>query len=193
MTCIVGLIGKDKKVYIGGDSATTAGTHRSIMSGAKTFVLKKKTKNKIIKIGIGYSGSIRIGQLLQYQLNIPVPGKTGPHEYVVTKLVPAIVETVQTTCKNTDEGLSMQDGSMLMIGYSGHLFTIWWDLNVEEKTENFSSIGSGSPYALGCLFNEVIVNGQTLALTAEEIVYNALECACNYDSSCCGPFNIISV
>lgn len=61
MTCIIGLI-KNKKVYIGGDSAGVDGLNITIRKDSKVF--------KINKFIIGYTSSFRMGQLLRFKLKI---------------------------------------------------------------------------------------------------------------------------
>lgn len=192
MTCIVGLISESGKVYIGGESAATADTARSIIRTPKTFVLSQEFDEKTVDIAFGYAGSIRMGQLLQYDLEIPDPEDLPPHKYIVTRLVANILEAVHTTASNGEEGLQLQTGSMVMVGYAGHLFSIWWDLNVEERAEGFSSIGSGSPYAIGFLYG--LWDCKTIRQKSPRaIVKAALQCACNLDAACAPPFNIVSV
>jgi 20S proteasome alpha/beta subunit len=56
MTCIVGIIDKET-IYLGGDSAGTAGYGQSIRKDKKVFI----KDNKFI---IGFTSSFRMGQLL---------------------------------------------------------------------------------------------------------------------------------
>ncbi len=83
MTCIVGLVDKDK-IYLGGDAAGVGGYNKEIRKQPKVF------SNKGVLFG--YTTSFRMGQLLQYSLKIPKqPARKKDFEYLCTNFVDAIM------------------------------------------------------------------------------------------------------
>ncbi|TPM59002.1 hypothetical protein FJ959_09005 [Mesorhizobium sp. B2-2-4] len=125
MTCLVGLI-HSGKVHMGGDSAASVDN-----------AIEVRTNRKVFRNGayvIGFTGSFRVGQLLQYAV-IEEPGKD-----LMAHLVNAVVPVLQKLAgKETDE---------IMIGHSGRLFKISSDYSVAEYPE-YAAAGTGEPWALG--------------------------------------------
>ena len=68
MTCIVAHT-DGKNIWMGGDAATVSEHHAVDISRPKVF--ERFTDNRRVKWLIGYSGSIRVGQLLKYQVPLP--------------------------------------------------------------------------------------------------------------------------
>lgn len=127
MTCLAALI-HDGKVYIGADSAASTDSAIEVRANRKVF----RNGSYII----GFTGSFRVGQLLQYEDLPPVEGDTMSH--IVRKVVPAIQKHAG---KDTDE---------ILIGHAGRLFKVSSDYSVAEYT-NYAAAGGGEPYALGRL------------------------------------------
>jgi ATP-dependent protease HslVU (ClpYQ) peptidase subunit len=125
MTCLVGLIDNDR-VFIGGDSAAVAGDSVEI-----------RTNRKVFRNGdfvIGFTGSFRVGQLLQYATLPSVEGDAMEH--IVLRVVPVI------------KGIAGKETDEILIGYQGRLFKISSDYSVAEYPA-YAAAGQGEPYALG--------------------------------------------
>lgn len=87
MTCIVGYL-NGGKVFMGGDSAGTAGYSQTIRADEKVFV-----KNKMI---FGFTSSFRMGQLLRYSFEIPKhPKEKSDYEYLVTDFISAVKNVIK--------------------------------------------------------------------------------------------------
>lgn len=125
MTCLVGLV-DNGKVYLGGDSAASV-----------DLAIEVRANRKVFRNGeylIGFTGSFRVGQLLQYE---ELPAVEGD---ILAHIVNAVVPVVQKAAgKETDE---------IMIGLAGRLFKISSDYSVAEYTD-YAAAGGGEPYALG--------------------------------------------
>lgn len=127
MTCLAAIIHNDL-VYIGGDSAASVGD-----------AIETRLNRKVFRNGdyvVGFTGSFRVGQLLQYATLPAVEGEAMAH--IVNAVVPALQKLAG---KETDE---------LLIGTSGRLFKISSDYSVAEYA-SYAAAGQGEPYALGRL------------------------------------------
>src|SRR4051812_24848994 len=90
MTAIVGLVGLDGTVYIGGDSAgTTDSGDQSTFLNPKVFFPERGPW-----FLVGAAGSFRASQVLHHSFTPPLPPKPGAdiYGYMVTEFVEALRE-----------------------------------------------------------------------------------------------------
>lgn len=174
MTCIVGLIHKDC-VYLGGDSAATTGYDVSVMPHPKVF-----RRDPFL---IGYCGSVRAANLIQYSFDPPVIGGDLMH-YMVTgfaeKLRTVLSDGGHTYKHNESEWVDVQ----LLIATRGRLFCIETDLQVQEVGMGFDCIGSGSDIAKGSMYS-------TPKMAPIRRIQLALGAAQQFNAGVRGPFTII--
>jgi len=180
MTCIVGFVDrKQKRVYIGADSAEVSGDQIRIRKDPKVFI-----RNPFI---IGFTTSFRMGQLLMSDERFSVRMRRATesdYDYMVSAFIPA----VQSLFKDggfLESNNGELSGGTFLVGYNGALYQICSDFQVAEYTEDFASCGCGESYALGSLYTS---NGNVT-----ERVNKALECAAHYSSGVRSPFNILSL
>lgn len=176
MTCIVGLA-EGEKVYIGCDSLGINEDGRARIN----------TYRKVFRVGdmlIGYSGSIRMGQLLQYSFTPPA----YYHEhmelgrYIAKDFVKAIQELFEA------EKLKEDDRGQILVGFRGHLFDIdGQNYQVEEEVGGYIAIGSGTDLALGAL--HALGNDYP----PESRIETALSAAADHNATVKGPFYIESI
>ena len=95
MTCIVGLVHKDK-VFIGGDSAASTGTSIAIRKGSKVFA-----RGNFI---FGCEGSFRMIQLLKFSLILPKTKIIDVEKYLCTSFVKEVKRLIR-------DGLSENEGN----------------------------------------------------------------------------------
>lgn len=128
MTCLAALI-HDWRVYMGGDSSASVDNS-----------IEVRTNRKVFRNGayvIGFTGSFRVGQLLQYDIKMPPP--VGD---IMGHLVGAFIPQLQKAAgKETDE---------IMLGTAGRLFKVSSDYSVAEYP-SYAAAGGGEQYALGKL------------------------------------------
>lgn len=176
MTCIVGLEA-DSKVYIGADSASVAGWEVRATRLHKVF-----RRSRFL---IGYTGSFRMGQLLQHRLEIsPQNGETD-EEFMVCKFI----EAVRTCLK--DGGFAKVDnnvekGGYFLVGYNGRLYNVSSDFQVNSERNGFDARGCGREYALGAM--KVLES-----LAPRERVKKALTVAAHFSGAVCKPFRVMSI
>lgn len=174
MTCVIGLIDKDK-IYMGADSAGVSGLGLSIRADQKVFI-----KGDFI---MGFTASFRMGQLLQYNLQIPSHHRgTDSFEYMVTSFVNAVRECMKNGgfAEKKDE---KEKAGTFMVGHQGRLFRIDSDYQVAENVLPYDAIGCGENIALGALF----VSGH---LKPKERILRALEASEQFSSGVRRPFVI---
>lgn len=177
MTCIVGLV-EDGKVYIGGDSAGTAGWSLTIRKDAKVF------RNGDFLIG--GTSSFRMLQLLRYAFLPPAYDEsTDLERYMATKFVDAVRETFKAggfAQKTSDQ----ESGGHFLVGFRGRLFHIESDYQAGEAVCGYDAAGCGADIALGALF-------ATPSMRPKKRLELALQAAEQHNAGVRGPFCIESL
>ena len=169
MSCVIGLV-DEGDIYIGADGFATTedGERRPIFAD-------KILRNKSYLIG--YTGSIRTGQILDsHNFDPPDDIKDLPESLREHLYAKGCVAT-------TDGGLSMQTCNFL-IGFKGHLYEILMDFQLNEVLGNFTAIGSGGAYAMGAMY----VVEKTSIEPLKKLEYGLLA-ASEFHTSCGPPFS----
>jgi ATP-dependent protease HslVU (ClpYQ) peptidase subunit len=141
MTAIAGLIHQGR-VHLAGDSAATSGWDLSLKPDGKVFTTGP--------YALGFSGSLRAAQLVQYALELPAPDGDLP-KFMATTFVNAL-----RTCLK-EGGHSKSDSEResvelnLLVGVHGRLFRIFGDYTIDEGSQPFAATGCGESFALGAL------------------------------------------
>ena len=180
MTCIVDLV-DNGKVYIGGDSAGCAGYDVRIREDQKVF----RNGNMVF----GFTTSFRMGQLLQYCLNIPDHDpRLDDFKYLCTDFMDAVIKCFK------DKGFAtIEDGTVVggqfLLGYKGKLYYVGDVFQVGKDVDGFDSVGCGMYYAKGAM--AILYKDSTL--TAEEKIIKTLTTVAEYSAGVAGPFNIVSI
>lgn len=177
MTTIVGLV-EDGKVYIGGDSAISHGTHVRVMSNSKVY--------KRGEVVFGGAGSWRAIQIVAHEMQIPpvIEGQS-PREYVMHGVVDCLREALKWNGHTHKDRKPEDFAGQVLVGFRGHLFEIDPEFAVVEYPEKYVAIGSGSKYALGSL-----ASTQGSSLTPEERVLLALDISARFDAFVKPPFEV---
>jgi ATP-dependent protease HslVU (ClpYQ) peptidase subunit len=144
MTCIIGIVDSNNKIYMGGDSAGISGWDLQIRSDLKIF-----TNNEFL---IGFSSSFRMGQLLRYCFDPPIhPKNTQDMKYMISYFVPAVKD-----CFKIGGFLKIKEGQDsgggFLVGYRKNLYSVDSDFQVAKLKNNITSIGCGSQVALGAMY-----------------------------------------
>lgn len=172
MTCIVGLVDKDK-VWIGGDSAASSQNQIVIIKDPKVF----KRGNFII----GCAGSFRTMQILKYIFKFPKLKSNDLYKYLCR-------DFAKEMKKASKDLMSDNEGSKFgsfLIGHENRLFTFDDDLQVIENLNGLDSVGSGCDYALGSIIT-------TIGQDPKKRILKALEASSFYCPSVAAPFHVIS-
>lgn len=174
MTCIVGLVEGDT-VWMGGDSAATAGWSLTVRADQKVF------RNGPMLFG--FTTSFRMGQLLRYALVVPDHDpRTDVCKYMATTFINAVRDCLKSNgYAETEKG--QERGGSFLVGYRGQLFSIEADYQVGVPVDGFDAVGCGHELAKGALFAAQSVNGRARV----EVALNAAE---RYSAGVRGPFHI---
>jgi ATP-dependent protease HslVU (ClpYQ) peptidase subunit len=177
MTCVIGLVQR-KRIYIGADSAAVGNRFIRTTNLPKVF-----RKGPFL---IGYCGSFRMGQVLEYCLEVPAQRKDEP---VTSFLVNGFIEGVRSALKAKGVAAVEQNkekGGQFLVGYKGRLYSVNSDFHVGDMLDEFDCIGSGAPVALGAM---KALEG----LGPKQRIERALEITAYYTPDVCGPFHILSM
>lgn len=164
MTCIVGLVDAEKRVWIGGDSAGVSGLDLTVRTDPKVFVKDG--------FAMGFTSSFRMGQLLAHAF---IPPKrhadTDLYAYMVTDFVDALRECFKRG-GYAERKNEAESGGTFLVGHAGRLFLIHDDYQVALPADPFAAAGCGDRIALGALYaSDVAMKPQArleLALTAAQ-------------------------
>jgi len=182
MTCIVGLIdNNEKKIYMGADSGASNSQLITTVADKKIF---KRINKKNQEFLFGYSSSFRMGQLLQYIIDLP---EYDENDDIMDYMVSNFVEEIRRIFK--ERGYSKIDnneevGGNFLIGFHGNLFEMEEDFHISRLIYNYSSIGSGYLYAYGSLYTT-----ENFSITSFDRVKLALEAAGNFNPFVKPPYS----
>lgn len=178
MTCIVGLEHKGK-VYLGGDSAGVSGMSLSIRKDPKVFSLKSFL--------IGWAGSYRRGQVLQYSFNPPLQAKEKTDmEYLTTTFIDAIRKAYKKAgCLSLED--NQEYAGVFLFGYKNKLYFVDADFQVGHVVKNYQAIGCGKDIALGAMFAT-----EAVAMSPQKRIEMALASAAYFNTGVEAPFLILS-
>ena len=176
MTCVIGLK-HGGRVYIGADSAAVQG-----------WSVRPSNVPKLFRNGpflIAYTTSFRMGQLLQYELDVPKQEVNDDRKFMVTKFAESVRKLLKERGFAKVESNS-EKGGQFLVGYRSALYTIHNDFQVAEVAEGLDSLGSGSDYALGAM------RALDKSPPARRIK-KALEIAAHFNMGVCAPFHVKSI
>ncbi len=142
MTCVVGLK-HEGTIYIGADSA-----------GVSDWDMGIRADRKVFRNGsylFGFSGSFRMGQLLEHALKIPPREDEPAFGFMCTGFVDAVRECLKAGGYARKEHDQETMGMFLLGTTWGSLYRIESDYQVCEFANAYDAIGCGHAYALGAL------------------------------------------
>ena len=178
MTAVAGLI-HDGEVWIGADSAGVSGQRLSIRADRKAF------RNG--PYVFGFTTSFRMGQLLRWKLNPPVPGPDADlEEFMCTTFADAVRDCLKAGGW-AEKDRERESGGNFLAGAYGRLFEVYSDYQVAEREDPFSATGCGEDFLLGSLHTT-----EQLGWPPEKRLLTALETAERYSTGVQGPFRIVS-
>lgn len=146
MTCVVGVIGNDG-IYLGSDSSSNS--DNLIMPMTETKIFKKGP------FSIGYSGSLRVAQVVRYKMRTPTINqdklKKDPIKYLSTSFINAMRKSLKRDGASREIYSQEENENDFVVAFDDRLFLIDSHYSVCESDGNFIAIGSGMEYALGSL------------------------------------------
>ena len=183
MTCIVGVYDKkEKRAYVGGDSAGVGGWDMTIRADQK--VLRKAG------MLFGFTSSFRMGQLIRYKLKIPEhPKGVSVESYMVTSFVDGLRDCF------SDGGYILkkdnrESGGTFVVIYRGVVMAIADDFQVGTPRDGIAAVGRGDQVARGAILG---IRRSGANVGTKESVKIALKAAEECSAGVRGPFSVISM
>ena len=183
MTCIA-VITDGKKIVIGGDSAGTAGLSLTVHKDPKVF---KREDESGIEWLFGFTGSFRMGELIQYELKLPKikeKHKEDLYAFMVKKFIPALRGCLKKGGYARKQ-YNVEHGGTFIVGILGRIFKVDSDYQAAEPLDSFIAIGCGHDLAKGSLHTSEGIQdlGDRVAI--------ALEAAQRFSAAVREPFIIL--
>ena len=188
MTCTVGYV-DNSVVLIASDSAAVNGTYVTIRKGSSKVWSAKN-------IVIGFAGSFSLCQWIRYEFQWPKISKKLTIDEVHSALVKAAGQ-IEAGLRKRHAHLAEDalDDWQLMIGVcasparQASLFVMYSNGDIEQSSDKYAAIGSGSYVALGALYATKDIK----SYTSWEHIETALEAAAATDSCIKKPWNVLYV
>lgn len=179
MTCIVATVSKNM-MYMAGDCAGVDSSYN----------LVHRRDKKIAKVGdflIGFTTSFRMGQLLIFGFNPPIP---KPDQDLMDFMVNDFIGAVRIRLKEggfTTVKDAVEEGGEFLVAYQGRIFHIHDDFQVEESVWPFAACGCGEPYAKSAMY---VLHED---LHPKILLDKALNSASTFSAGVSPPFHHISL
>ncbi len=178
MTCIVGIVDKNKDIWIGGDSAGSSGHIRYKRRDKKVFI-----NGDFI---MGFTSSFRMGQLLHYKF---IPPYHKSNQSIFKYMVGDFMDEVRKCLKENGYAKVEKNEESIgtfIVGYKGRLFNVEDDLQVAEYYDDFIAVGCGDEFARGSLYT-------SKDFLPKERILLALKAAEEFSGWVSKPFNILKL
>lgn len=171
MTCIAAIIDKDGKGHIASDSLGSNGHTKANYKNKKVF-----KKGDML---IGYTSSYRMGQILEYSLELP-PRKVKQNldKYMYIDFINAVRQLLKIHGFSTVQNNTEEIGTFIVVT-EGHIFKVQSDLAILESRDKFDACGSGEDYAIAVLHTLVAQNNTN----CKAMLTQAIDTASQYVSS----------
>lgn len=174
MTCVVAVRDQQGEIALAGDSCAGSEWIARSVTTPKVFVRYVGESNT--PIGIGYTHSFRMGQILNhFPMNNVVDLKLGDDisAWVVTRFVPWVRDLFLEQ-GFAEKRENQESGGTFLLVVGGHIFRVDDNYQVLENVDHYDAIGSGYMYAIGALA------AMSTRLSAEERAKDALDIASYY-------------
>lgn len=175
MTVIIGYKHNDGSVWLGADSFFGNSNYLYHVREPKIFRAHVPHGGPML---IGASGGHRAGFLVR-SMALPIHEEgVDAYTYMAEHFVNALRERyAKAGYLETDSGIEKNE-AILLIGYQGRLFAVWYGFQVDEYMEDYAAIGAGMEIALGALW---VIDEHVHEWDAVDRVSRALE-ACDHHS-----------
>jgi len=180
MTCIIG-VEYSGKVYIGADSCSYGSYMNRSSSTSKVFV-----RDGLV---IGCAGSVRMGQILKYSLEVPkFDGPTTAERYMATKFVLAVRKSFSEHGFMWKEN-ERETGGSFLVGVMGELYHVDSDYQASRVVYGYDCIGSGAEVAMGAMY--ALTRVDEPKDSPLNIIGIALMASAEFSPNVSGPFTVL--
>ncbi len=179
MTCIVGIVGAEGDIHMGGDSAVVCIDNRDSTKHYTVADKKVFIKDNVV---MGCAGPSRFCQALRCSLDIPNHlDSQSDFDYMVLDFASAV-----KSCVGGALLYNPADFGASLVGYNGCLYLVERDLTIVLPRHNFIACGAGAMYAMGVL----AVTGH---MNCEDRIRLTLETVASLSSVVELPIDIVSL
>ncbi len=130
--------------------------------GSTDWIKREDVSTKVFDLSetvvVGYCGSGRFGQILQYHTESldPPPLTVDEHRWVVRDFIPFLRNiTEEHGHLHVHHNVEEFGPSAFLMGVRGRLFTVWSDFGIDEHVMPFEAVGSGAETAMGSMHGEL--------------------------------------
>lgn len=166
MTCIIAHTNGTSS-FIAGDKLGSNGFTKSVQAEPKVFekeFIKHNedglTRTKEV-MALGYTTSFRMGQLLNYNLNLPeqVAGETFA-QYLVLKVIPIIRQMFKEEWGSRDASQDVGGGQFIIL-HNHTIYEVQEDFSVLQPKTQITAVGSGTYHAIAAMAAYLEVQDET--------------------------------
>lgn len=169
----------NKTAWIAADSCASDSVNHSIVKNQKVFHPVGRTD-----VLIGFAGSFRLANLLQYIPDIfPSEDELSTDEIDMAYLINEFTPIINALTEDFDDDELWE----LLIAVGDRIYRMQMDLSIIEPSDNSDAIGIGGPVALGAF---KILNQLTFQ-SIENQMKQALQIACDSCHGCAPPFLVM--
>jgi ATP-dependent protease HslVU (ClpYQ) peptidase subunit len=166
---------------IQGDGWVVVGYDSKVMEDNRSYVLPRDN-SKLVKNGpylLSAAGDMRAINLLAFTFKPPIPPVNELADkldrFITNKFIPALKACLEENGYGKEE----QDSYFLVV-INATVYEIGTDFSWARDQEGIYSIGSGSAYALGAIYSQMVGKKRTLP-SCRSIVKNAMLIAAKLD------------
>lgn len=146
MTCIASYRDSFGNIYMGGDSIAFNEYTYITLNSPKVFI-----KSNMI---FGFAGWLRMGQILQYDFDIPEhPKDMDDYAYLISVFIDSLITKYEDKkYANVSDNVITAPGTFLL-GYNKKIYKIEDNFQIIETNKNYESTGCGEDFALGAFWS----------------------------------------
>lgn len=183
MTCLAAIVEKGT-VWIGADSTNSEPDSGDLTISRDSKVFKRG------EILIAHAGDLRLGNLMQYVLEIPrrTDRKRNDMAYLAGPFAAAVKRCMTDNAWETPRDAEDNGGFdfQFLIGYRGAIYLMGEALDLCRSVEDFETAGSGSEIARGVLY-------ATPKMAPRARIIKALTASSKYNAFVRGPYKVLSL
>lgn len=144
MTCVAAIVDNERKIHFGSDSLASDMHAKTVLTDAKIFHLGEMI--------VGFAGSFRSAQILQYQMPLPERAEgQSDMDFLVNSFVSlARVILYENGLAQPQIGHSVIEGEFIL-GYRGKIYRMQSDFSIIHACDDFIAIGDGGESAAAVL------------------------------------------
>jgi hypothetical protein len=188
MTCVIGVVTEDKRVFLAGDAYCGDDDLSDVCRSPKVFQMGP--------LGLGISGAVRSEHVLIKTVHHTVNGdpELVIDESWLTYIFPDIIrkEMYEAGAVKDEDGVQKMCDSEYIVAHKGKLYLFDDSFAMCEFRRPYMAIGAGKYLAYGALAY-AHKQGHLTSRTAEKTMLSILDCISGWSPAVRPPFTVIEV